>query len=173
MRNKRQDQIMDCETSKRRILDGRQAEVADHLRQCEDCRQFAIDYDEISENVELMRQMPEDVETVLAKVVPRVRQEMRRQKKEELSGPAFRSATALVFAILFAPIMLGLNYAVATGGQNMLAQWLPKIFGEVFFFAYLAAAAISFGLTYGALPILLTASRERSGFSELLDPWPS
>ena len=153
---------MDCEISKKRIRDGRAAEAEDHLRHCEDCRQFALDYGEISETVELMRQVPEDVDTVLARVVPRVRREMRKQHQKEVTQPAFRSAAALVFAILFAPVMIGLNYAVATGGQNMLAQWLPGVFGEVFFFAYLAAAAISFGLTYGSLPILLTANIQQS-----------
>jgi hypothetical protein len=70
-----------------------------------------------------------------------------------------RMLIAAGFATVFAPVLLALNYLVASHGDALLSRWLSPSAGVVFFAAYAISAVAAIGLCYGSLPLLIGAAR--------------
>jgi len=152
---------MNCEDAKRNIRNGNPRRAAEHLEKCADCRAFAESFEGISEVLENIPAPPAPPEGLLEKTLASASREMTLAGQAEVARPPVpraRAAAAASFALIFAPLLVIANYAVAYSVQELLSGWLSPVIGIAFFVSYALGAVLVMGTAYGSLPLIYAAA---------------
>jgi predicted anti-sigma-YlaC factor YlaD len=153
------DDIMKCKEAKDLLRKGRQDQVQEHLADCPDCRAFAEDFGEIAEFLSNLKDTGEYSERLYRTTLSLARAELRSHHPARAHQDTLKTLLATGFAIILAPVLIVLNYWIATGGQLLIARWLPPVFGTLFFIFHVLGAVLSLSIAYGSLPLLFAAAR--------------
>ena len=156
------DPLVNCREAKEKIKKGQLDLIADHTAMCPDCMAFAQDFREVAPTLEQLPDPPEPSTDLFQKTLSLVKDEIRLRipAPEQNLSENLRTTCAVILAVLFAPVLILLNYGIATTGQMLLVKWLPPAVGTVFFVLYAFGTIISISLAYGSLPLLVAAARD-------------
>ncbi|HOO56497.1 MAG TPA: hypothetical protein PLN69_06725 [bacterium] len=150
---------MDCREAKQHIRNGSAELAAEHIAACEDCAAFAADFADVAGFLNIVA-----CDTARPGDDALLNNTLRLARAELLSGPAGshsnpRNMLAAAAALILAPIIILLNYGVATGGRQVFDALLSPFAGSMFFVNYIIGAALATGIAYGSLPLLTAAAR--------------
>lgn len=150
---------MDCEQAKKLVREGRAAEARTHTAGCADCRAFAESFADVAALLGRGDSAPDVSGDLLERTLAMARRELAEDATAREAAMRPRLAAAACLAVVFAPLLIFLNYTIAMGAHDFLAEQLTPAAGDVFLAFYAAGAASIIGLAYGALPLIFGAAR--------------